>query len=257
MLRRAFLWGCVVPAIAQDRKPKRPQPYPEQQHPRSKRGHALAEFARALRIQRNVPYVNRPEAELTLDVYSPGEPSSLPRPCILAFALAAFKKNGADFRLDLDDLPPSPTPNLYPPILARGRVMVVARVRVSAQAMFPAQIHDAKCALRWIRKNAAGLGVDPERIALFGASASGNLISLLALTAGGQLDDPACPPDVSTQVKGVCSLSGIYDFEFYRKEPGDGSCSLTGSRLISESPALSTAKQVRRITRMPALHLFS
>ena len=161
MKRRTFLGTCALPLFAQNKKQNAAaNPYPEQQHPESKRGRGIADFARSLNIRRGVPYVSRPEAELTLDFYSPGARSSRALPGVLVFGLAAFKKNSTDFRLDLDALPPSPTPNLYPPILATDRLVVVARVRTSAQAVFPAQIHDCKCALRWVRKNAEDLGLD-------------------------------------------------------------------------------------------------
>lgn len=227
MNRRVFLFACTASAWAGQRRDVSHSafPYPEQQHPHSARGREIAGFARTLTIERGIPYARRPEIELTLDVYSPARRPPSPLPCVLAFGLSGFRINETQYRWDLDHLPPAPTPNLYPPILARRRVVVVANLRVSAQAMFPAQIHDAKCALRWVRTHARRLGIDPERIGLFGASASGSLVSLLALTAAkGQLDDPSCRPGVSTQVKAVCSMSGIYDFTYYeKKDSGNGS----------------------------------
>src|SRR5882724_1578439 len=150
MNRRRFLWWCAAPALAQ----MVDLPI-EEQHPQSTRGREIAAATRSFHIRRGIEYVKRPECALTLDVYSPGAPGSHALPCILAFGLSGWRKNETEYRWNLDKLPPSPTPNLYPPILARnGYVIVVARLRVSAQAKFPAQIHDAKCALRWVRSNA-------------------------------------------------------------------------------------------------------
>ncbi|MDQ2946847.1 MAG: alpha/beta hydrolase, partial [Acidobacteriota bacterium] len=125
----------------------------------------------------------------------------------------------------LDHLPPAPTPNLYPPALARGRVVVVANLRLSTEAQWPASIHDAKCAMRWVRKHAEELRIDAQRIAAFGASASANISALLALTAStGKLDDPDCDPSVSTDVKAVGCLSGIFDWDYYKNvDSGDKS----------------------------------
>lgn len=49
---------------------------------------------------------------------------------------------------------------------------------------FPAQIHDVKGAVRWLRANAATFGLDPTRFASFGTSAGGHLSALLATSGG-------------------------------------------------------------------------
>ncbi len=53
--------------------------------------------------------------------------------------------------------------------------------RLSDEAGWPAQIHDCKGAIRWIRAHAARLGVDPDRIAVMGHSAGGHLSAMLGL----------------------------------------------------------------------------
>ena len=47
---------------------------------------------------------------------------------------------------------------------------------------WPAQRDDCKAAVRWLRANAEDLGLDPERFAVWGASAGGHLASTLGLT---------------------------------------------------------------------------
>jgi acetyl esterase/lipase len=218
--RREFLLGCAAPAAAQQRLP-----YPEEQNPKSPRGKELAEFARSLRIRRGIVYVRRPEGALTLDVYSPAADNGQALPVVIAFGLSAFRINETEYRWDLNRLLPAPTANLYPPILARGRRVAVANLRVAPQSKWPAQIHDAKAAVRWVRRHAAEFAIDPTRIGLFGASASGNLCSLVALTArSGELEDPQSDDRTPTTVRAVCSMAGIYDFEHYQKvDSGDGS----------------------------------
>jgi acetyl esterase/lipase len=67
--------------------------------------------------------------------------------------------------------------------LARyGYLCVCSEYRLSGEALWPAQLHDAKAALRWIRGNAAQLNVDPERIAVSGNSAGAHLALMLAAT---------------------------------------------------------------------------
>src|SRR5262245_30039137 len=59
------------------------------------------------------------------------------------------------------------------PYAALGYVAIAAQYRLSGQAGFPALIHDAKAAIRWVRANAKTLNIDPSRIAVVGYSAGG------------------------------------------------------------------------------------
>ncbi len=64
-----------------------------------------------------------------------------------------------------------------------GYVCVSAAYRLSGEAKWPAQIHDTKAALRWMKANATKLGVDPDRIAVHGNSAGAHLALMMAATA--------------------------------------------------------------------------
>jgi acetyl esterase/lipase len=59
------------------------------------------------------------------------------------------------------------------PYAALGYVAIAAQYRLSGQAGFPALIHDAKAAIRWVRANARTLGIEPARIGVVGYSAGG------------------------------------------------------------------------------------
>ncbi len=54
--------------------------------------------------------------------------------------------------------------------------------RLSGEATWPAQIHDCKAAIRWIRANAGQHNLDPDRIAVWGSSAGGHLVAMLGVT---------------------------------------------------------------------------
>jgi len=68
--------------------------------------------------------------------------------------------------------------------LERGYAVASINYRLSGEAVFPAQIHDVKAAIRWLRAHAREHTLDPARFAAWGGSAGGHLASL-AGTSGG------------------------------------------------------------------------
>ena len=83
----------------------------------------------------------------------------------------------------------------------RGMVAMAAEYRVkSRHNTTPFEcVMDGKSALRWIRKNAAKLGVDPERIGAGGGSAGGHVAAAVATVPGlneeGEDLSISCLPD--------------------------------------------------------------
>jgi acetyl esterase/lipase len=66
--------------------------------------------------------------------------------------------------------------------LANAAGVIVASVgyRLAPEAPFPAGLDDSICALRWAAAEARTLGADPERLAIAGDSAGGNLATVVA-----------------------------------------------------------------------------
>lgn len=65
-----------------------------------------------------------------------------------------------------------------------GFAAACIQYRLSPEAKFPAQIQDAKAAVRWLRRHAATYGIDPLRFGVFGTSAGGHLAALLGTSGG-------------------------------------------------------------------------
>jgi len=102
----------------------------------------------------------------------------------------------------------------------RGYAVASLNYRLSQEAIFPAQIHDCKGAIRWLRANADKYGYNADRIGVAGSSAGGQLASLLG-TSGGVKElegDVGGNLDQSSTVQAVCNYFGATDFHSIGKQ---------------------------------------
>lgn len=100
-----------------------------------------------------------------------------------------------------------------PYLAARGYTVFAISYRqaLPAKPMFPGAVHDVRSGVEFVRSRAAEYGIDPSRIALFGASAGAHLAALAAL--GGNepaLKSPAAA-SVGSEVKVLVGFYGVYD----------------------------------------------
>jgi acetyl esterase/lipase len=80
------------------------------------------------------------------------------------------------------------------------------------QVPFPAQIHDCKCAIRWLRSVAEDYHVDPDRIGVAGASAGGHLSLLVGLCdESAKLEGQGGHSEHSSGVRAVVNIFGPTD----------------------------------------------
>lgn len=69
-------------------------------------------------------------------------------------------------------------------IVGAGFAVVAADYRLSGEAVYPAQLDDARAALHWIAEHGAGHGLDADRVVLWGGSAGGTIAALVGLEQG-------------------------------------------------------------------------
>ena len=92
-------------------------------------------------------------------------------------------------------------------LAADGFVALSMEYRLLGESPFPGMIHDVKAAIRWVRSNAAMLGIDPAKVCLQGHSAGAHLALLAAGTPDdARLDAPDADRGVSTAVAAVVAV---------------------------------------------------
>lgn len=99
--------------------------------------------------------------------------------------------------------------------LKMGYAIGSINYRLSYEQAFPAAVDDVRNAIRYIRLHAEELRIDPERIAVIGESAGGNLTAMLAANPDDAFFDTEVPEKlqgVSCHVKCAADLFGPLDF---------------------------------------------
>jgi acetyl esterase/lipase len=100
-----------------------------------------------------------------------------------------------------------------------GFVTASLTYRLTDEAPFPAQIEDSKCAIRYLRANAAKYGIDPDRIGVAGSSAGGHLAELAATAdQSARLEGDGGWQNVSSKVQAVASYFGVSDLTLSAKQ---------------------------------------
>ncbi len=105
---------------------------------------------------------------------------------------------------------------------AAGASVLSVDYRLAPEHPFPAAVEDAWSAFAWAAANAAELGVDPERIAVGGDSAGGNLsavVSVLAREGGGPAPALQLLIYPVTDAEGKMASRRTYAHGFFLTEP--------------------------------------
>lgn len=138
-----------------------------------------------------------------------------------------------------------------------GYAVASIAYRLTDKAIFPAQIHDCKAAVRWVRANADKYGYSADKVAVAGSSAGGMLAALLGTSGDvealeGELGEHT---DQSSRVDAVIDFYGATDFVLRSKtqphranEPGSVVALLLGGGADKRIAAAKLASAAYHVT---------
>lgn len=129
-----------------------------------------------------------------------------------------------------------------------GYVCVASEYRLVPESPWPAQIHDVKAAIRFMRANASELGIDPGRIALEGNSAGAHLVLFAAGTPNvAALEGDGGHEGVDTSVGAVVAVYPPTRFHFGARQHGS-----VPIEALSDTPSASLAEEASPVNLVGA-----
>lgn len=157
---------------------------------------------------RDITFATVDELDLKLDLSIPEDVSN---PVLVVWIhgggwrSGSYKNNRVDWLVD------------------HGIAVASISYRKTQVAIYPAQIHDCKAAIRWLRAHATRYGYRSDRIIAAGGSAGGHLAALLGTSNGvaeleGTIGDQQ---ESSSQVQAVISYFGLSDFPLRHSTNGE------------------------------------
>ena len=155
----------------------------------------------------NIVYSTGGNQRQTLDVYFPrnhNPETNPPKPAVLCIHGGAWRGGS---KADMAPFASALTEEGYVTVSMSYRLFDPVR---HPENVWPAQYDDAQRAVRWMRSNAAVLGIDPGRIAAMGGSAGGHLVALLGTTDTRPGSVPAFS-GISSRVNAVIDIFGPVD----------------------------------------------
>jgi acetyl esterase/lipase len=194
-------WLCVgcltlglvpLPALAKHAPKPVPVPIPRPDDEARK-----ITFAGGVSALFDIPYATPPGfGPLTLDLYLP-RPHPAPLPMVVYIHGGSWKGGDSRTALSFTDFP-----RALAELAAQGYVVASVNYRLSPQVRFPAALQDVKAAIRWLRGHAAGYGGDMTSVAVWGASAGGQLAAMAGTSCGVMRFEPE--GEVPSDASGDC-----------------------------------------------------
>jgi len=150
----------------------------------------------------DVTYCTMDGVPLSMDLYFPEQGQGKPAQILVYVHGGSF--TGGDKRKGSGIID-------IPAMTARGFAVAAVNYRLMPAYPFPAEILDAKCAIRFLRARAKEYNLDTEKIGIWGGSAGGHLAAMVGLTNGESEFESGEYLEQSSQVAAVVDLYGPTD----------------------------------------------
>jgi acetyl esterase/lipase len=147
----------------------------------------------------DIQYAEVDGHRLLLDLYLPqGEKN----PPLVVWVHGGAWRRGSKAKMPLTDL------------VKNGFAVASVDYRLSPVARFPAQIHDCKAAIRFLRGTATKYGLNSQRIGIAGSSAGGHLVALIGVSNNHEMleGDVGDNDDESSSVQAIVDYYGPTNF---------------------------------------------
>lgn len=134
----------------------------------------------------------------------------------------------------------------------RGIAVIAFEYTLADEAKWPAQAHDGKAAVRWLRANAKKFNIDPDRIFIGGGSAGSLIANVVAMSAGDKSlgESGAKNAGQPDTVSGVISFYGVADLTIHSNWPAEDSSGsfLTGCASMECRSTVESASPVHYVS---------
>lgn len=173
----------------------------------------------AVKVQRNILYETIDKQRLYIDLAMPAEGG--PYPCVVMFHGGAWQGGSRkDLSFGDKDKNGKVTPSVIEQVASRGYVVAAASYRLAPKFKFPAQIEDARAAVRFLRANAKKYNIERDEFAAVGFSAGGHLALLLGLADKEKDWNVGDNIQESSSVQCVVDYFGPTDLSLYSASSG-------------------------------------
>ena len=152
----------------------------------------MTTFAQMAPAHKDIVYATVDGKELKLDLYLPAKP--------VVKGLLVWVHGGAWRGGNKESVPKA-----FP---ESGIATASLEFRQSTESKFPAQVHDIKAAIRFLRAKAKDFGFSADRIVIAGSSSGGHLAALVGVTNG----NAELEGTVGDHLKESSKVQGILDY---------------------------------------------
>jgi len=203
-----------------------------------------------INVTRDISYADNDNPRQKLDLFLPKTPKSdKPLPVVVFIHGGAWRAGNKSGGLR----------HVAPYVESGQYAGASIGYRLSQEAIWPAQIHDCKAAIRWLKANAKKHNLDPERIAVWGTSAGGHLVSMLGVSGNVKELEGKVGKNLKVDSRVACVVNwfgpsdmltiGKYPSKMKHDAPDSPESKLIGGAIHKNEPAARSASPVTHASK--------